>query len=112
MLLDLDSNPLYHYVIARADLPRGVQAAQIVHGAGLSVTAVPLPIGTHAVVLTVPDEISLLALSETLSAQGFWHVLVREPDPPYHDAAMAIGLEPQFRTERLKSVLSALPLLK
>lgn len=48
--------------------------------------------GTHAVALAVPDEAALLDVAARLERRGLPFVLVREPDPPWHGAAMAIGL--------------------
>lgn len=97
-------------MIVRADLPRGIQAANIVHAAGESVTH-RMPIGTHAVVLTVPNEGALLAVAAKLTEAGVPHALVNEPDAPYGGALMSIGVEPG-RKEDLRRHLSSLPLLR
>jgi len=57
-------------VIVRADLPRGVQSAQIVHAAGESSPGT-LPSGTFAVTLTAPSEQALRKEAERLQARGF-----------------------------------------
>jgi hypothetical protein len=57
-------------VIVRADLPRGVQSAQIVHAAGESSPG-QLPSGTYAVTLTAPSEQALQKEAERLLARGF-----------------------------------------
>lgn len=97
-------------MIVRRDLPLGVVAAMIVHAAGESSSGNLAP-NTHAVVLCVEDEQSLLALSDRLAAAGCVHVTVREPDPPYAGAAMALGLPPQDRAS-LRPHLKRLALFK
>lgn len=75
-------------------MPHGDQLAQSVHAAGESG---PATSGTHAVVLAAPSEASLLALHERLSYFQIPHVLIREPDAPYFNAATALGIPPQAR---------------
>jgi hypothetical protein len=99
-----------HYVIARSDLPRGIQCANIVHAAGESSPG-NLPTGTNAVCLVVPDEPSLCAVADRLTAAGVAFKAIREPDPPYDNALMAIGCVP-VRKELIRRHLSCLPLLK
>lgn len=82
-------------MIVRKDLPHGHQLAQSVHAAGESG---PATSGTYAVVLGVPDEGTLLELHARLTYFRVPHVLIREPDPPYLGAAMAIGFPPQPRS--------------
>ncbi len=75
--------------------------------------------GTHAVVLAVPDEAALLDVAARLERRGLPFVLVREPDPPWHGAAMAIGLAPVVPEappptpdrRAVRRVLGGLPLL-
>ncbi len=97
-------------MIVRKDLPRGLQSAMLVHAAGESSPG-NLPHDTHAIVLAVPDEPALVALAERLAKRGVAHVTIREPDAPWNDALMSIGLMPA-RREDLKRHLSSLPLLK
>jgi hypothetical protein len=94
----------------RADLPTGVQAAQLIHAAGQSSPG-NLPPGTYAVALTVPDEAALRALADDLGAAGLPRHLVVEDDAPYSGQAMALGIAPGDR-KRLKPYLSRYPLLK
>ncbi|NUO50680.1 MAG: hypothetical protein HOV80_17645 [Polyangiaceae bacterium] len=94
----------------REDLPRGVQAAQIVHAAGESSPG-NLSSGTNAVVLTVPGEREMIALAARLVLAGIAHVRIHEPDAPWSNALMAIGCRPD-RKEVLRKHLSALPLLR
>lgn len=102
---------LYHYCIVRRDLPVGVIAAQLIHAAGESSPG-NLPEATRAVALAVPDEKSLLDLETSLSVAGVSFKSIREPDPPYYGALMAIGLVPQHKTPLLKQLLGKLPLVK
>jgi hypothetical protein len=102
--------PLTHYVIVRTDLPLGLLAAQIVHAAGESAHR-PLPPDTHAVVLAVPDEVSLRTVATRLSAAGIEHHLVCEPDAPWYGQAMAIGVCPRDRGA-VRRCVSDLPLLR
>ncbi len=101
---------LCHYVVVRADLPRGLQAAQVVHAAGESSPG-NLPSGTHAVVLTVPGPVEMEALARRLAQAGVAHVRIEEPDPPWDGALLAIGLVPG-RKEAFRRHLSSLPLLR
>lgn len=94
----------------RADLPRGIQAAQIVHAAGESSPGNLSP-GTYAVVLAVANERLLVQAADVLRRKGIDFVMVFEPDPPYEGAPMAIGVRPG-RKEALRRHLSAFPLLK
>lgn len=96
--------------MVRADLPRGVQAANLVHAAGESSPGA-LPPGTHAVVLTVPDEPALAGLAARLACAGVAFVRVEEPDAPYHGQLMVLGLAP-VRKEVVRRTLSSLPLLR
>ncbi len=101
---------LYHYVVVRSDLPRGLQAANVVHAAGESSPG-NLPEGTHAICLTVPSEMALREVSSRLTAAGLAHVPIIETDAPYAGALMAVGCVPAQK-EVLRRVLSALPLLR
>ena len=96
--------------MVRDDLPRGIQAAQIVHAAGASVDR-PVNEGTHAVVLTVPSESGMARLVDDLRRVGVQFTSVFEPDPPYLGALVAIGLAPR-KKGGLRRHLSRLPLLK
>lgn len=103
------SDTLHHYVIVRKDLPEGVRLAQTIHAAGSSAMR-PLPDDTHAYALDVPDEAELRRRSDRLRAAGVPHILVEEPDAPYHGQAMAIGCVPTTDRERIRRVTSDLPL--
>jgi len=95
----------------REDLPRGVLAAQTVHAAGESSPGA-LPEGTYAVVLGVPNEAALLLIEERLCAFGIVHKAIREPDPPWCGALMAIGVVPVVDRKPVRRALGQLPLLK
>jgi hypothetical protein len=101
---------LTHYVVVRADLPRGLQAAQIVHAAGESSPG-NLSSGTHAICLVTPGEPALLQIAERLEHAQIPIVRIVEPDTPWNGALMAIGCAPG-RKEDLRRHLSSLPLLR
>jgi hypothetical protein len=87
-----------------------VLAAQVVHAAGESARlAARLPRGTHAVVLGASGE-ALRALERTLTSAGIPHAAIREPDPPYAGALLAIGVQPAPRAS-LRRHLGKLRLL-
>lgn len=100
---------MHHYVIVRDDLPRGVLAAQLIHAAGESSGEVPS--GTRAVCLTVPDEESLARIEERLARRDVPYVAIREPDAPWNNALMAIGIVPMVRNSNLRRAVSRLKLL-
>jgi len=95
-----------HICIIRQDLPRGVLAAQMIHAAGESG---PVPRGTHAVALAAKNEQHLLRIEEALRYANVQHKAIREPDPPWNGALMAIGLHP---TEEPPRFLKRLTLIK
>lgn len=85
-------------------------AAQLTHAAGESSPG-KLPSGTRAIVLAVDSERALALLEERLRQAGLDHVAIREPDPPWSGALMAIGLMPVRTTAQVRRVLARLPLL-
>lgn len=99
-----------HYCIVRGDLPRGVMAAQLIHAAGESSPG-NLARGVSAVALAARDETQLLCIERRLVFDGISHRAIREPDPPWCGALMAIGLTPVNRNS-VASVLKRLPLVK
>lgn len=99
----------YHYVIVRADLPLGVMVAQTIHAAGESG---PATAGTRAVALEVAGEAELERVEERLLEAGIRHVAVREPDPPWNNALMAIGIAPTVRHPNLRRIVRRLALLR
>jgi hypothetical protein len=100
-------------VIVRRDLPRGVQAAMIVHAAGHSAqlpgARAASPPAIAVVLAASLDE--LCALTRVLDDAGVPHVFVREPDEPWRDAPMAIGVVPMARA-RVRRLLAHLPLVR
>lgn len=94
----------------RRDLPRGTQAAQLVHAAGHSSPG-KLPPGTFAIALSCVDEEELRALSKRLESSGIAHECINEPDEPYNGQLMAIGLPPSYKSTYRK-FLSNLPLIR
>jgi peptidyl-tRNA hydrolase len=97
-------------VIVRSDLPRGLQAAQVVHAAGESSPGNLAP-GTFAVVLSVANEEELLDVGARLLRERVPFVPIYEPDAPFSGALMAIGLRPA-RKEVLRRHVSSLKLLR
>lgn len=95
----------------RQDLPLGAIAAQLIHAAGES-SPENLPPGTFAIALAAKDEEHLLKLEAKLQKLDIPHHAIREPDAPYNNALMAIGIEPVTSRDVLKKVTSSLPLLK
>lgn len=110
----------YHYIIVRADLTVGQQAAQIVHAAGESAANRDVPPGTHAIVLHVQNEEDLLGIADRLWWKGIKDFkLIIEPDLPlYEDRPLqdgqgtAIGIPPTTDRKKLASVLGQLRLLR
>ena len=102
---------LHHYIVIRADLPRGVQIAQTIHAAGESVRE-PVPPTTHAVALEAATEADLLDLERKLQDLGIEHVAIREPDAPYNNQLMAIGVKPQVRGKTLRRAMGRFALVR
>jgi len=50
--------------------------------------------GTYALALAADDEFDLLRIEQALIDCGTRFRSIREPDPPYLNSLMAIGLEP------------------
>ncbi|MEM9462699.1 MAG: hypothetical protein AAGF11_51600 [Myxococcota bacterium] len=100
-----------HYCIVRADLPRGVLAAQLIHAAGESSPG-SLPSGTRAVALAARDEAHLRSIEQCLVRLGIEHRAIREPDPPWCGALMAIGLMPVSDRTKVRKATRRLPLLE
>ena len=95
-------------MVVRGDLPRGLQAANIVHAAGESG---PTERGTHAVCLVAPDAASLAAVTDRLEAAGVRVARVVETDAPFAGELMAIGCAPG-RREVVRKIVSSLPLVR
>ena len=69
----------------------GVLACQAAHAAGEALVDGPAPGDTHVVALVAETSTDLEALSVALTGAGLHHVLIREPDEPYFNAATAVG---------------------
>lgn len=85
----------------------------IVHAAGASAqlpgAEAASPPTTAVALATSLDE--LCALSRALADADVPHVFVREPDEPWRDAPMAIGVVPMARA-RVRRYLAHLPLVR
>jgi len=98
--------------VSRADLPIGLQAAQAAHAAFEFSKTHPESTKTwmqdsnFIVLVTVPDEFSLLMLNDSALHRGLKTVVNYEPD--VNDEATAIVIAPGDEARRL---CSALPLL-
>jgi hypothetical protein len=82
----------------------------LVHAAGESSPG-NLPRDTYAVVLAVKDEAALARVEETLKEHGVQFVPVHEPDPPYFNQLMSIGVVPGKKKE-VGRYLSSIPLYR
>lgn len=99
-------------MIVRADLPHGLQVAQVVHAAGESAPA-RVPTNTIAVALSARDEAHLRMIARALEVASIPHVLIREPMPGREDGeAMSIGIEPTSDRLAIKKVTSCLPCVR
>jgi peptidyl-tRNA hydrolase len=105
------TQPLTHYCVIRQDLPRGVLAAQLIHAAGESSRGI-LPPHTFAVALAAKDEAHLESLEQALRRLDIPHRAIREPDPPWNGALMAIGIVPVADRGTVKRVTGSLKLLR
>lgn len=69
-----------------------------------------MPPGTHAVVLEA-DSASLHNLEVQLTNDAVPHCAIRERDPPYNGALLAIGINPGDK-KKLEKYTSTFPLVK
>ncbi len=99
-----------HFCITRADIPTGLQAAQIIHAAGESSPG-DLPPHCYAIALVARDEKDLNDLSFRLFQAGIRHRRIIENDAPWTGQLMAIGIPPRPRRE-LRKYLSSYALLR
>lgn len=100
------------YIAVRGDLPVGLAAAQAVHAAFSFAERHPSITGPwqresqYLVIVTVPDEVALIALASNALARNLevstWH------EPDLAGAATAVALEPGLAARRL---CANLPLL-
>ena len=93
------------YIAVRADLPPGLQAAQIVHAAFQfahdhpSVVKPWLEQSNYLVIVSVPDEDALLDLIFAASKRGLKRSATREPD--IGNEATAVAIEPGTAAAKL-----------
>ncbi len=104
------NSSLVHHVIVRADVKFGVQAANLVHAAGESSDRIPP--GTIAVALHARDELHLRVIQARLFEADIPHTSIVEEDGEYTGQLMAVGLEPTTNRERVRKILSSLPLVR
>jgi hypothetical protein len=108
----MEAKLLYHYILVREDLPYPVQMVNVAHAAGESIIDAPIPSTTIAVILHVKDEAHLFEYADLIKNKDFPHVIIREPDEPYNNAAMSIGLQPNDRRNALRKLFYHLNLVK
>jgi len=65
----------------------------------------------YAVALSAASEEELLRLEYKLRRDEIPHVSIREPDSPWNNQLMAIGIEPTDR-DKIKRYTSGFPLVK
>lgn len=90
------------YVLVRKDLPVYVQMVNVGHACGEAIRAAPISKRTIIRLLHVQDEVELMQFHDKLVAKGYHVGLVREPDAPYNNQAMAFAIEPM--TERTSGI--------
>lgn len=103
---------LYHYILVRKDIPIETQMVSIAHGAGESIKVAPIPSTTICVLLYVDNEKQLLEYEKLIIAKGFDYVVIREPDEPWNNQAMSIGLTPSIKRNQLRKLFYHLELVK
>lgn len=101
---------VYHYVIVRPNLPTGVLAAQVIHAAGESAEE-RVQNGTHAVALVAKSPGHLGEIESKLIRLDIPHRAIREPDPPWNNELMAIGIRPMVQTSKLRRITRGLRLV-
>lgn len=84
--------------------------AMCAHGAGESSPG-NLPDGTYAIVLGAKDEAHLKDIVTRLITNKVPHVLINEPDAPWNNQLMAVGIVPDFKNN-LRRYLSDIPKYK
>ena len=81
----------------------------IAHAAALS--SLGTVSDTHVVVLESPDESSLEKLERTLIREKIEHTVFREPDAPWNNARMAVGINPIIDRREVRRFLKSFNLL-
>lgn len=92
----------------RADLPHGVQVAQVAHAASEASGHPP----TIVVALAVADEAELRRLADLLGDRALAHTLIVEDAGPHAGEATAIGIHPTTDRAAIRKATSALALVK
>lgn len=85
---------LHHYCLIREDLPLGTIGAQLIHAGARSANGLHDDT-THSVCLAAQNERHLCEIEYRLIEAGIHHISIREPDEPWRNALMAIGIPPQ-----------------
>ncbi len=101
--------PLTHFCIVRKNLPIGMIGAGLIHAAGESCG---VPEHTNAVCLGVKSEDHLLKIEQALKDLGIEHFAIREPDDPWNNAILSIGIPPIEDRETIAAVTKKLQLLR
>lgn len=97
------------YVVTRCDLPAGHQATQSAHAAFAfsqehpGITSLWHRESKFLILLSVPDEATLLELTRRVEAAGIAHTAWREPD--WDDTLTALAIAPSAETMRLTASL-------
>lgn len=102
---------LHHYCLIRKDLPIGPQFAQLIHAAGESN---PDGLRSYAVALYVDNEEQLKEKEAQLLHHDIKHTAVREPDEPWNNQLMVVGINPIDRStsKPLRKIVAGLGLVK
>ncbi len=101
------------YILIRKDLGcHGFAAAQIGHAAGESAIKFGLPPHTWIAIIAVPTEGALRDISRKMTERGIEHVLIEEPDAPWHGQATAIGVKATKNHMPIKKLTSHFPRYK
>jgi hypothetical protein len=109
--MEEDKTP-YQYIVVRKDLPVEVQMINVGHAAGESIIEAPIPSTTRLVLLHAENENALLEIEGVVKAKGYHCVLIREPDEPYNNAAMSLGLAPSTKRNQLRKLFYHFQALK
>lgn len=100
--------PEYQYIILhKSTKSLGIAIVQAVHAATEAIMRLPVRDDTYVVVLEAEKSTDLEDLDRKLRATGVHTKLIREPDPPYFGAAVALATEP-VEKETVKSIIKHL----
>ncbi len=101
--------PFYHYILVRKDLPLHIQAINIAHAAGESIQT-PIPSTTRVALFHVHDLNQLQEYESVLIKKQIPHATVYEPDHPYYNAKMALGVTPTQQHSKMRKIFHHLNL--